>query len=64
MKYLVILILFLSGCGLSALFYSKEINTEDCVGHHLKIVSKRGPLSLDIYDNIVDFCKETYNNRR
>ncbi len=55
-----VLFLFLASC--SSFVYGKEIQIEDCVTRHVKILSKQ-PIPSEFYDHIADNCKQIYGGR-
>ena len=59
MKYLILLLM--SSCA--SVQYMREIQIEDCVTRHLKVVSHKESLNPDFYEKIVDSCKLVYTNR-
>lgn len=56
-----VLFLLMSSCA--SVQYMREIQIEDCVTRHLKVVSHRESLSPDFYEKIVDNCKLVYTGR-
>lgn len=61
MKYLIFVIL--SGCSA---VYSREIQIEDCVSRHLRVLNKGATVAqMDskFYEEVVESCKSIYNSR-
>lgn len=54
----LIMALLLSAC---ATVSYKEIQTQDCVTSHLKVV--RNKADLDFYEKIVDSCRQIHTGR-
>ncbi len=57
----IVLCLAFSACA--SVQYMREIQIEDCVTRHLKVVSHKESLTSDFYEKIVDSCKLVYTNR-
>ncbi len=54
------LFILLTSC--SSFVYGKELQTEDCVSRHMKILSKQA-ISSEFYEKIVDSCQQIYGGR-
>lgn len=57
----ILLCLLFSSCA--SVQYMREIQIEDCVTRHLKVVSHKESLNADFYEKIVDNCKLVYTGR-
>ena len=57
MKYLVLL--FLPACATVTMGQVQE----DCVTRHVQVSQKTGTMTTELYDHIVDACRQIYRGR-
>lgn len=66
MKYLILVCLAFSSasCLSSTLFNTPQINTEDCVTRHLKVlIRKEQVVNPEMYEHVADVCRSIHTNR-